>query len=144
MVTPDTFSENRMARIGVAKLGRPAWERYALFDEQGRYWTGGDWSADLRRAALFDTEQTAAVEYERVVGLVRAGQKVKEYTTRVTVRVVGDQQYDPARLKQYLSSACRLHLGPDDLDGPVPDAAVTVEIEWVGLKPGTTSPDGGT
>lgn len=143
MVTPGTFSENHMARIGVAKLGRPEWERYALFDEQSRYWTGNDWSAEVKRAALFASEQIAAVEYERVVGLVRAGQPVREYTTRVTVRVVGDVQYDPARLKEYLSTACRLHLDPDDLEGPIPDAAVTVEIEWERLTPGATSPDGG-
>lgn len=132
-----------MTRIGVAKLGRPAWERYALFDEQGRYWTGAEWSADVRGAAMFATEQTAAGEYERVVGLLRAGQPVREYIVRVRVRVVGDQQYDLAGLKAYLSAACRLHLDPDDHDGPVPDAAVMVEIGWDGLSPKPTSPDGG-
>lgn len=130
-----------MPRIGVAKLGRPEWERYALFDEKYRYWTGTDWSSVVRRAMLFASEQAAAVEYERVIGLVRAGQPVKEYTTRVTVRVTGTEQYDPDRLKAYLSSACRLHLDPDSLDGTAPDAAVTVEIEWDRLKPGTESPD---
>ncbi len=88
---------------------------------------------------LFAGEQAAAVDYERVVGLVRAGQKVEEYTAEVTVRVVGEEQYDPERLKWYLSAGCRLHLDPDSLDGPVPDAAVTVEIEWGRLEPRTKS-----
>lgn len=132
-----------MSRIGVVMLGGPGWPRYAFLDEQGRYWTGTGWSADVKLAMLFAGEQAAAVEYERVIGLVRAGQKIEEYTARVTVRVVGDQQYDLIRLKEYLSAGCRLHLDPDDLEGPIPDAAVTVEIEWDGLKPGTSPPDGG-
>jgi hypothetical protein len=130
-----------MARIGVVTLGGPGWPRYALHDEEYRNWTGTGWSADVKGAALFASEQTAAVEYERVVGLVRAGQTTKKYTARVTVRVVGDQQYDPDRLKRYLSAGCRLHLDPDTLDGPAPDSAVTVEIEWDRLEPGAERSD---
>lgn len=121
-----------MSQIGVVTLGRPGWPRLALFDDLSRYWTGAEWSADVTAARLFADEQATAAEYERVVGLVRQGQPVKEYTARVTVRVRGNQQYDLGRLARYLAAACKLHLD-QDRDEQAPDAAVTVQIDWGGL-----------
>jgi hypothetical protein len=106
-----------MARlhISVAKMGNPAWPRWGLQNNKGRYWTGTWWTDDPRHALLYHDEREAAKE----AMMMNDSIEPRWFSATVNISVEHDEPFSMEQLQELLEGSAVSLVMPDDheLDG---------------------------
>ncbi len=117
-------------KIAVVQLGSARWPRFALADGHDNFWTGSDWTSEVRKALLYYDTRSVADDYEALNEAEHRDKPSRSFRATVHVRVRSDLPFDVQALKEYLSSAASLHLDHERFGpGPVP-GFTHVEINW--------------
>ena len=120
-----------MRKIAIEKSGSPAWTRYLIHDDQGRYWSGETWAEDRRAALLYADWNLVSHEYrileERQWSVVPA----RDFGGSVRVKVWSGTGFTAEQLRDYLHEAVMILLDHDNRGtGPVPDSLLRIDIDW--------------
>lgn len=120
-----------MQKIAVERTGSPAWPRYLLHDDQGRWWTGDGWSGDRRSALLHADFNEAAHTYRRLEEEQWAGVPSTDFEGVITLKVWSGTRFTVQQLQDYMHQAVSILLNHETHgSGPVPDSLVRIDIDW--------------
>jgi hypothetical protein len=121
-------------KIGLVAVGVPPGERILICDEDGLYWTGGDWIPDLAKARRYHDPVDVAADYRVMEEALVAHLPVWEFRATAVVRVRGHEPFRPEELVEYLLRAVTIQSDHDRCGaGPTPGTVVQINIDWGGL-----------
>ena len=124
-----------MKKITVEKFGSPAWPRYVLHDDQGRWWTGDGWSGDRRSALLYADWNDVSHEYRRLEAAQWSSLPLRNFEATISVQVRSGQDFTIEQLQDYLYRAITIMLNHEGHgSGPVPDSMARIDIDWAKLN----------
>lgn len=112
--------------------------RFAIFDQETNRWFSGrngkTFSEFRQDATLYYWEDEANEHLFALEDKTYEGKPVRSFEGKISVSVVGNQDYDLEALMAYLQRAAILYLDNSESSGPSTNSLARVTIDWADLK----------
>ena len=131
-----------MKKIAIWISGNPAWNRYLIVQEGGRFWDGKKWTRHRRRSRLYADNHDVVLAFRELEVRLYKDKPLRTFEVTLNVRVFGDQGFDMKLLGNYLLGAVQILVDQDRCGtGPVPDSLVQLDVTWANMR--EVQPEGG-
>lgn len=120
--------------LTVVQTAGPGFVRWRIHDSAHRWWTGSGWSGSLQDALLYESNQSACFDCQKLLMAEYAGRRVRRFQAPVYVDVFCDESFSEDQLRVWLVKAawlCIDHRGAGF--GPLRSSLGLLRIEWADL-----------
>jgi hypothetical protein len=132
-----------MKKIAIWISGPPAWLRYLIVQEGGRFWDGKKWTRQRRRARLYAEDQDVALVFREIEERQYKDKPLRTFQAPLNIRVRADHDIDISGLGGYLQRAVQIMIDQDRCGtGPVPDSLVQLDVTWIDMQEENTDQEG--
>ncbi|MEZ6049073.1 MAG: hypothetical protein R3C11_26565 [Planctomycetaceae bacterium] len=118
--------------LSLIPTGNPKHIRFVISKLPRLYWTGADWSPQLKDALLFDDEQVAGKAAFEVLSQSSEASRKFRFVAPIEVEVRSDEAPDLLHLQVWLMKASRLYV--DYNQAGLPNATALLSIDWTEMK----------
>jgi hypothetical protein len=123
-----------MKKLAISISGSPAWNRYLIVRNDGRFWNGKRWTRLRRRARLYARGQDVALAFRKLEERLYEDKPLRKFEVTMSVRVRADQDFDIKAISAYLHGAVSIMIDHDKGTGPVPDSLVQLDVTWAEMR----------
>ncbi|QDU80371.1 hypothetical protein Pla110_21000 [Polystyrenella longa] len=118
--------------LSLIPTGTPEHPRFVICKLPRLYWTGTDWSPELKAALLFSDQQVAGKAAFELLSKSSESSKKFRFVAPIEVEVRADDVLDLIDLQVWLINASRLYV--DYKKAGLPNATALLSIDWTELK----------
>jgi hypothetical protein len=148
-----TWTGTPVKKIAIWTSGPPAWLRYLIVQEGGRFWDGKKWTRQRRRARLYADDQDVALVFRELEDWQYKDKPLRTFQAPLNIRLRADQDIDINTLGGYLQRVVAILIDLQrvvailiDQDrcgtGPVPDSVVQLDVTWADIREVNTDQEG--
>ena len=118
--------------LSLIPTGNPDHPRFVISKLPRLYWTGADWSPQLKDALLFADEQVAGKAAFELLSQSSKGSRKFRFVAPIEVEVRSDVVPDLLQLQIWLMKASRLYV--DYKQAGLLNATALLSIDWTEMK----------
>lgn len=127
--------EQKLPILYVIPSGPPEFRRFAIADEQNRFWDGQQFS---KTGQLYARHHEAALQLQAILKSHFAGVEPVRLVAPVVVDVFSRTPTDHLAVANYLSQAARLWINTNDFGYGPNGSLVSTQIPWGRLRQAKT------
>jgi hypothetical protein len=133
-----------MKKIAITISGTPAWTRYLIVQEGGRFWGGERWTELRSRARLYADNGDVAQAFRQLEERLYENKPLRTFGVTLNIRVRADKDFDIKALSDYLLAAVQILIDQDRCGtGPVPESLVQLDVTWAEMREVPTGKEAG-